>query len=439
MARVVVVGGGYGGTAGAARLAKLGHEVTLLESSDRLGGAVGYVEEEGFRWDSGPTSTLLPAVLRDLFRKSGRALEKEIELVPVEPVRQHRFPDDDPDDPVVLDLPAGSRAAQVAAVDAAFGPGLGERWADYVHGFADDWEALRRDWMERPYSPEHASSHTRSLLATRMSLEKVLRRTFKDERLRQVAAYPMTLEGHDLRNVPAWMGLWSYVEQRLGSWTVPGGMGSLAGALASRLETRGVTVLRSTPVLDLEVSGDRAVGVRTADGVVDADHVVCAVDPRRLPALNPFVDRTMPAIPPVVCHIGVVGPVPGLPAEVVVHGDPLLVLRTTGTAPDGAHAWTILGRGRIAEDIVTALHRAGIRVRDQVEVRVDRSPRDLVEAWGGSPYGVLWQGRNTVTRRLGPRTPIPNVYQAGAHATPGAGLPSVGLSAALVAQVIGPA
>jgi phytoene dehydrogenase-like protein len=439
MARVVVIGGGYGGMASAARLAKLGHQVTLLESSDRLGGAVGYVEEEGFRWDAGPTSTLLPAVMRDLFRKSGRALEKEVELVPVEPVRQHRFPDDDPDDAVVLDLPAGSRGAQIAAVDAAFGPGQGERWADYVQAFADDWEALRRDWMERPYSPEHAGKHTQALLSTRMTLEKVLRKTFKDERLRQVAAYPMELEGHDLRNVPAWMGLWSYVEQRFGSWTVPGGMGSLADALTSRLETRGVTVLSSTTALDLELSGDLAAGVRTRDGVVDADHVVCAIDPRRLPTLNPYVDRTMPAIPPVVCHIGVVGPVPDLPAEVVVHGDPLLVLRTNGTAPDGAHAWTILGRGRIAEDIVTALHRAGIRVRDQVEVRVDRSPRDLVETWGGSPYGVLWQGRNTVTRRLGPRTPIANVYQAGAHATPGAGLPSVGLSAALVAQVIGPA
>ena len=41
----------------------------------------------------------------------------------------------------------------------------------------------------------------------------------------------------------------------------------------------------------------------------------------------------MPAIPPVVCHIGVVGEVPDLPAEVVLHGDPLLVLRTGGVAP----------------------------------------------------------------------------------------------------------
>ena len=198
-------------------------------------------------------------------------------------------------------------------------------------------------------------------------------------------------------------------------------------------------MLLSTEALDLELSGGRVAGVRTASGTLDADQVVCAIDPRRLPVLAPAVERTMPAIPPVVCHIGIVGAVPELPAEVVLHGDPMLVLRTTGVAPDGAHAWTILGRGRLAEDIVTALHRAGIPVRDQVEVRVDRSPKELVEEWGGSPYGVLWQGRNTVTRRLGPRTPIENLFMAGAHATPGAGLPSVGLSAALVAQVIGPA
>ena len=435
MSRVVVIGGGYGGLASAARLAKLGHEVTLLEGADRLGGAVGYIEQDGFRWDSGPTSTLLPAVLRDLFRKSGRPLEKEVELVPVEPVRQHRFPDDD----IVMDLPGGSRAAQIAAVEGAFGNGEGERWAAYVETFADDWEALRQDWLERPFAPDQASKHTVALLSTRMTLDKVLRKTFKDERLREVAAFPSVLEGHDLRNVPAWLGMWTYVEQKFGSWTVPGGMGSLADVLVSRLATRGVTVLLGTAALDLEMSGGRAVGVRTGQGIVEADHVVCAIDPRRLPTLNPSVDRTMPAIPPVVCHIGVVGEVPDLPAEVVLHGDPLLIVRTNGSAPAGAHAWTVLGRGRLAEDIVTALQRTGIRVRDQVEVRVDRSPLELVQDWGGSPYGVLWQGRNTVTRKLGPRSPIENVYVAGAHAGPGAGLPAVGLSAALVAQVIGPA
>lgn len=434
MARVVVVGGGFGGLASAARLAKLGHDVTLVEATDRLGGALGYVEQDGFRWDSGPTTTLLPAVVRDLFRKSGRAAEKEIDLVPVEPVARHRFPDG-----TVLDLPGGSRAAQLEAVTEALGADAGRRWVEYVDDFGEVWEALRKDWFERPFSAEHASKDARDLLSTRLTLHKVVQRQLRDDRLRSVALHRATFDGHEPRNVPAWEGLWSYVEQNFGAWTLPGGMGQLADVLASRLETRGVRVLTGTPARDLAVESGRVVAVRTGADDLDADHVVCAIDPRRLPALADLVARTMPAIPPTLCHIGVVGDVPDLPAEVVLHGDPTLVLRTTGTAPDGAHAWTILGRGRLAEDIVTALYRSGIKVRDQVEIRVDRSPRDLVEEWGGSPLGVLWQGRNTLNHRLGTQTPIEGVYMAGAHTTPGSGLPSVGLSAALVAQVIGPA
>ena len=78
-------------------------------------------------------------------------------------------------------------------------------------------------------------------------------------------------------------------------------------------------------------------------------------------------------------------------------------------------------------------------MRAQVVTRVDRSPRDLVERGADRRCGVLWQGRQTAFRRLGPATPVPGVYAAGAHATPGAGLPYVGLSASLVAQLVGPA
>jgi len=126
MSRVVVIGGGFGGTASAARLAKQGHDVTVVERLDVLGGAVGFVERGGFRWDAGPTSTALPAVLRDLFRKSGRPLERELDLVPVEPMREHRFADR-----TVLTMPAGGRGDQHDAVEEAFGEGRGRR--EHVH------------------------------------------------------------------------------------------------------------------------------------------------------------------------------------------------------------------------------------------------------------------------------------------------------------------
>jgi UDP-galactopyranose mutase len=433
MSRVVVVGGGFGGTAAAARLAKQGHDVTVVERRDRLGGAVGFVERDGFRWDAGPTSTALPAVVRDLFRKSGRPLERELELVPVEPMREHRFSDG-----TVLRMPSGSRSAQLEAVGEALGADLGRQWVDHVHSFAGTWDVLRRSYLERPWSDEHADKDTRALLHTRTTLLKAVTRAFKDERLRELALHPVRMDGHDPRNVPAWMGMWAYVEQNFGLWTVPGGMGALAAAMTKRLQERRVTVLLDTSAVDLRVQGGRVVGVDTDAGPLDADVVVCAVDPRRLPVLAPHVSRTMPAIPPVVSHLGLTGPVPDLPHEVVLHGDPTLVVRTNGTAPEGGSAWTVLGRGRLSEDIVVALARHGIDVRAQLATRVDRSPRDQVEELAGSAYGMLWQGRATIDRKLA-STPYAGVYGAGAHAAAGAGLPFVGLSAAVVAEQVGPA
>ena len=125
--------------------------------------------------------------------------------------------------------------------------------------------------------------------------------------------------------------MWTYVEQNFGAWTVPGGMGSLAEALAvAAADARGHRAALAPRPSTWSCPGGRVAGVRTEQGIVDADLVVCAIDPRRLPALASYVDRTMPAIPPVICHVGIVGPVPDLPDEVVLHGDPMLVLRTGG-------------------------------------------------------------------------------------------------------------
>ncbi|MCB0895962.1 MAG: FAD-dependent oxidoreductase [Nocardioides sp.] len=425
--RVVVVGGGFGGLASAVRLAKLGHEVTLVERSERLGGALSTVTADGFTWDAGPTATLLPAVVRDLFRKSGRPVERELELVPLDVLREHRF-----EDGSSVRVPHG-RAAQLAAFD-ELGAGLGQRWVDHVGSYADDWDVLRRGYLENPWRPDALPAELAARLDSRETLHKRLRRSFKDERLRLVAGHPSVAEGHDLRNVPAWAGVTAYVEQRFGAWTVGGGMARLADALTDRLATRGVTTLTGTDVRDLVVRDGRVAAVRTTSGEIAAEAVVCAIDPRRLPALAPYVERTMPAMPPVVVHVGLDGEVPDLPHELVLHGDPMLVVRRNGPT-----TLTVHGRGRLSEDILRALARHKIDVRAQVVARVDRSARDQVELWGSSPYGVLWQGRGTVRRRLGPRTPVAGVYAAGAHATPGAGIPFVGLSAALVAAEIGPA
>lgn len=412
----------------AVRLAKLGHEVTLLEAADHLGGALEPITQDGFTWDAGPTMTLLPAVIRDLFRKSGRPLERELDLEPVEVIREHRF-----EDRTRVQMSGGSRAAQLEAFD-ALGKGLGRQWVDFVASYAEDWDVLRQHYFEVPWSPTALPREVAARLDSRETMAKRIRRTFKDRRMRLVAGFPFEAEGHHARDVPAWAGLVHYLEQRFGAWTVPGGMHQVTAVLEQRLATRKVAVLKGTTATDVVVRGGRVVGVAISgpdgEAEIESEMVVSAIDPRRLPATERYADRTLPAMPPQVFHLGLKD-APELPAaEIVLHGDPLLVVRASG------NAWTVHVRGRLLEDVTIALARHRLDVRDQVVSRVDLGPRELVGRWGGSPYGPLWMGRNTVRHRLGPTTPIPGLYAAGAHATPGAGLPFVGLSAALVAQAV---
>jgi phytoene dehydrogenase-like protein len=69
--KVLVVGGGIGGLACAALLGRAGHEVTLLEANDYLGGKSRRVVLAGQRIDTGPSLVTFPGVWEKLLHRWG--------------------------------------------------------------------------------------------------------------------------------------------------------------------------------------------------------------------------------------------------------------------------------------------------------------------------------------------------------------------------------
>ena len=57
---VIVIGSGFGGLGAAARLLADGHDVTIFEARDKLGGRAYTYEQDGFRFDGGPTILTAP-------------------------------------------------------------------------------------------------------------------------------------------------------------------------------------------------------------------------------------------------------------------------------------------------------------------------------------------------------------------------------------------
>ena len=81
----VVIGAGIAGLATAALLGAEGWDVTVLEARDELGGRVGSWEQDGFRFDTGPSWYLMPEVFEHFFRLLGTTAERELDLVPLDP------------------------------------------------------------------------------------------------------------------------------------------------------------------------------------------------------------------------------------------------------------------------------------------------------------------------------------------------------------------
>ena len=251
MARVVVVGAGVAGLASAVRLADLGHDVTVLEQASTVGGALGTYARDGYRFDTGEPTLTLPAVFRDLFRLTGRPLERELELVPVEPSRRFRFADG-----LEVDLANASRAGTIAGLDAALGADAGRQWAALLRHGEQIWRAVRGSVLDRPLTVRNAAA-----FAARVA------------RLRSIGA------GH----APAVLAVLPYLEHTFGTWYVAGGMHRLAEALAERATGRGAVVRTACPVGQVLVTDGSVSGVRLADGeTVSAEVVVAATHPEHL-------------------------------------------------------------------------------------------------------------------------------------------------------------
>src|SRR3954470_5909875 len=81
-----IVGAGVGGIATAARLAKAGFSVTVVEKNNFTGGRCSLIHHEGFRFDQGPSLLLLPRLFHLTFEELGTSLEAEgVQLLKCDP------------------------------------------------------------------------------------------------------------------------------------------------------------------------------------------------------------------------------------------------------------------------------------------------------------------------------------------------------------------
>lgn len=445
--RVVVVGGGIGGLATAALLARGGARVTLLERHERVGGRAGTLTVDGFRFDTGPSWWFMPEVVEHTFALLGERLEDHVDLVALDPAYR-LFPE-----------PAGGGAAEPFDVVAdretnlalfdRIEPGAGAAVDAYLRESSQAYRTALDSFLYTTFArPDRVAS--RDVVARLPQLTRLLTQTLadriagtvQDPVLRQVLGYHAVFLGSSPYRVPALYSLMSHLDLVDGVRYPRGGMYTLVEALEGLALREGVEIRTGADVVRIDVEPGaarpgrrprgRARAVVLADGErVEADVVVAGSDRhhtetalldepyRDLP--EPRWESRGPGISALLILAGVRGELPELahhslmftrdwPANFeailgegrsteasrlrVPHPASLYVSRTTATdptaAPPGHESLVVLVPWPADPSL-----GAGPDGREQAERHADRY-LDQVGRWAGLPS----LRERVVTRRL---------------------------------------
>ena len=287
--KVVVIGGGIAGLATAALLASRGHEVDLLEKNDELGGRVGSVERDGFRFDTGASWYLMPEVFEHFFELLGTTAEAELDLRVLDPSYRVFF--EGHGQPLDLRPDRAHNRALFESVE----PGAGEAFDAYLSSAEDTYDLALRRFLYSNFDSSSSFLRTDVLRRTPLlgrlltrSLASHVATRFSDNRLRQVLGYPAVFLGSSPTRAPSMYHLMSRLD--LGDRVLypQGGFTRLIEVIAALAERHGArlhTGADVTRILTSQPSRGRAqvTGVEhtTADGerrTTSADVVVGAAD-----------------------------------------------------------------------------------------------------------------------------------------------------------------
>lgn len=273
--RAIVVGAGLGGLSAAMRLGAKGYAVTLLDRLDRAGGRGSSIEQDGHRFDLGPTIVTVPQVFENLWRTCGRDFHKDVDLRPLDPFYEVRWPDGTRFSACGDDVRMCAEVAKINPGDVAgYKRFLRDSKARYVIGF----EGMVAKPMHKIIETIKVLPQFAMLRADR-SIYGLAAARVKDERLRMALSFHPLFIGGDPAHVTSMYALVAHLEKEYGVHYAMGGVQAIADAIAQVVRSQGGVIRHGVEVDEIRVEGGAAQGVTLTDGeTLDAGLVVSNAD-----------------------------------------------------------------------------------------------------------------------------------------------------------------
>ncbi len=492
---VGVIGSGLGGLAAACTLAARGHKVVLFEKNDWLGGKAALHEQDGYRFDMGPTILTVPSVLARIFSEADERMADRLDLRRLDPQWRCFF-----EDGAVLDLDEdiAAMALRLRGFSGAAEASTEQGYVDFLamseklHEVSKKfffWRSVEDIGDTMDLKKNMDLTTLRDVMSLRMgsTVAREIRKRIGDERVSQMLDHFTQYVGSSPYLAPAVLCSIAHMQVQEGIWYPMGGTRAVPDALTALAERLGVDIRLGTGIARITQGGGRADGVVTEAGeTIPLSAVVSNMDSVRTyrELVGGAADRSFTrrrkreaACSGVVMYLGLDRAYDHLlhhdfvfsrdPEEefdyIYRKGEPApdptcyvaAPSRTEpGVAPPGGealyvlvhtpylrphHDWTAMLPGYRKVILDKLARTAGLKDLES-RIRVERilTPADIHERYrvlDGAIYGLASHGRFVGAFKPGNRSrDLPGLYLAGGAAHPGPGMPMVMMSGWIAAD-----
>ncbi len=238
MAKIAVIGSGFSSLSASSYLAKAGHDVTIFEKNDSIGGRCRQYKENGFTFDMGPSWYWMPEVFENFFSDFGYKASDFYKLIRLSPSYTIHFSEKDR-----LDVPADFN--QLVATFEDIEKGAGKKLELFIADASKKYEAGMNKFVHKP-SLSILEFADWEILKGFMQLDlfksfsKHVRKYFTHPHLIQLLEFPVLFLGATPQEIPALYSLMNFADLKGGTWYPDKGMFEIIQAMHDVCVKQGV-------------------------------------------------------------------------------------------------------------------------------------------------------------------------------------------------------
>ena len=272
---IIVIGSGFGGLGAASRLLSAGHDVTILEKRDKLGGRAYVYEQNGFKFDGGPTVITAPFLFDDIWTAAGKKREEYVEFVPCDPfyrIFDHTGKSFDYNNDYEFTLKEIDK----------WSPEDKQGYEDFLATTKPIFDKGFTELADKPFlkvSDMLKVAPDLIRLQSHKNVYKYVSQFIKNDFLRQCFSFHPLLVGGNPFDTTSIYAMIHYLEREWGVHYALGGTGAIVNAFEKLITEQGGRIHLETEVDEILVTNGKATGVRLGNGeVMKADTVVSNAD-----------------------------------------------------------------------------------------------------------------------------------------------------------------